>query len=312
MKKKFLFQLQNLRSALGYLRVCLNPFALLRTHRNLGKTVGELSKQIESTIAFGHLGIEIGSETPRTSERDLQNLVRKLRIMEIDTKLVRLGSELDGGYVLPDILSEDLVCFSAGVHLNSDFEMDLARRGIRSHLIDFSVSGPAANDPLIGFTRKFLSSSTFMDSHVSLDDWVQSLEPDKELILKIDIEGSEWPVLQSASDSTLERFNLMVIEFHGLDRLGLAGPFSIMNATLNRLLKKFDIVNAHPNNYRGESTFFGARVPEVIELTLVNKRLGISGDHVAKTLRAPNLPNNPSAIDLELDNFWFEEDTPEK
>ena len=232
--------------------------------------------------------------------------------MEIETKLVRLGSELDGGYVLPDILNEDLVCFSAGVHLNSDFEIDLARRGIRSHLIDFSVSGPAANDPLIGFTRKFLSSSTFMDSHVSLDDWVQSLEPDKELILKIDIEGSEWPVLQSASDSTLERFNLMVIEFHGLDRLGLAGPFSIMNATLNRLLKKFDIVNAHPNNYRGESTFFGARVPEVIELTLVNKRLGISGDRVAKTLRAPNLPNNPTAVDLELDDFWFEEYTQEK
>ena len=312
MQKKSLFKLQNLRSALSYLGVRLNPFALLRTHRNLGKTIGELSKQIESTIAFGHLGIEIGSETPRTSERDLKNLVRKLRIMEIETKLVRLGSELDGGYVLPDILNEDLVCFSAGVHLNSDFEIDLARRGIRSHLIDFSVSGPAANDPLIGFTRKFLSSSTFMDSHVSLDDWVQSLEPDKELILKIDIEGSEWPVLQSASDSTLERFNLMVIEFHGLDRLGLAGPFSIMNATLNRLLKKFDIVNAHPNNYRGESTFFGARVPEVIELTLVNKRLGISGDRVAKTLRAPNLPNNPTAVDLELDDFWFEEYTQEK
>lgn len=288
-------------------KLVMKPKQLLKTHRRLWLEVGLQSRQIDSLIMFGHLGVQTGPETPMTTQTEFLSLLEKLRVREVEAELVRLGSELDGGYVLPDILDEALVCFSAGVHLNSDFEMDLARRGIRSHLIDFSVSGPAASHPLIGFTRKFLSGSTFMDSHVSLDEWVQNLEPSKELMLKMDIEGSEWAVLQSASDSTLERFNLMVVEFHGLDRLGLAGPFSIMNATLTRLLKIFDIVNAHPNNYRGESTFFGARVPEVIELTLVNKKLGISGERVAKSLRAPNLPNNPSSRDLELDDFWFSE-----
>jgi hypothetical protein len=181
----------------------------------------------------------------------------------------------------------------------------LAKRGIKSHLIDFSVAGPAVNNELFSFERKFLSSVTFLDSHVNLDDWVGKLESDQELLLKMDIEGSEWAVLSSASSDTLERFNLMVIEFHGLDRLGLAGPFSIMNRVLNRILERFDIVNAHPNNYRGESIFFGARVPEVLEITFVNKRLNISGVSVSSQLRAPNLPNNPEAKELQLDDYWF-------
>ncbi len=144
-----------------------------------------------------------------------------------------------------------------------------------------------------------------MESHVTLDDWVGELEKDRDLLLKMDIEGSEWAVLSGASTDTLNRFNLMVIEFHGLDRLGFAGPFSIMKDVLNRILESFDIVNAHPNNYRGESIFFGARVPEVLEITFVNKRLNISGVSVSSQLRAPNLPNNPDAEEIQLASYWF-------
>ncbi len=249
--------------------------------------------------------MQIGPDTPRTSEKEMKQLLSKFRVMEVDSSLIRVGSGVDGGYVLPDLLSPDLVCFSAGVHLNSDFELDLAKRGIKSYLIDFSVAGPVVSNELFGFERKFLSGITFLDSHVTLDDWVGDLEKDKDLLLKMDIEGSEWAVLSAASSDTLSRFNLMVIEFHGLDRLGFAGPFSIMNEVLGRILERFDIVNAHPNNYRGESIFFGARVPEVLELTFVNKRLKISGANISRQLRAPNLPNNPDANEIALDHYWF-------
>ena len=292
-------------SPLRALLLIFKPKQLLKNHRWLWAQRVELSKQIDSLVMFGHLGVQIGPDTPRTSKSEMKQLLGKFRVMDVDSNLVRLGSETDGGYVLPDLLSPDMVCFSAGVHTNSDFESDLAKRGIKSHLIDFSVAGPAVNNELFSFERKFLSSVTFLDSHVNLDDWVGKLESDQELLLKMDIEGSEWAVLSSASSDTLERFNLMVIEFHGLDRLGLAGPFSIMNRVLNRILERFDIVNAHPNNYRGESIFFGARVPEVLEITFVNKRLNISGVSVSSQLRAPNLPNNPEAKELQLDDYCF-------
>jgi hypothetical protein len=297
--------LKKVARLLRALLLILKPKQLLKNHRWLWAQVGDLSRQIDSLVMFGHLGVQTGPDTPRTSEKDMKQLLGKFRVMEVDANLIRVGSEIDGGYVLPDLLNPDLVCFSAGVHLNSDFELDLAKRGIKSHLIDFSVAGPVINHELFGFQRKFLSGTTFLDSHVTLDDWVGDLEKDRDLLLKMDIEGSEWAVLSGASSETLNRFNLMVIEFHGLDRLGFAGPFSIINGVLNRILEGFDIVNAHPNNYRGESIFFGARVPEVLEITFVNKRLNISGARVATGLRAPNLPNNPVEEEIELDNYWF-------
>jgi uncharacterized protein (DUF2126 family) len=78
----------------------------------------------------------------------MKQLLAKFRVMDVDSNLIRLGSKIDGGYVLPDLLTPDLVCFSAGVHLNSDFELDLANRGIKPHLIDFSVAGPAVSHEL--------------------------------------------------------------------------------------------------------------------------------------------------------------------
>ena len=264
-------------------------------------------RQIDSVLMFGALGVRLDGPTRSTSEENFRELVSSLKLRNIESDFIRLGSKGDGGYVVPVAIIENSksACFSAGVHLNSDFEFDLAERGIRCHLIDFSVEAPALSHDLFGFTRKFLSSSSFSDTHISLEDWINQFDQDSNLLLKMDIEGSEWPALAALPTQMLDRFSMIVIELHGLDRLDQAGPFSVMSGVLNKLLEKFDIVNAHPNNYRGESLIFGFRIPYVIELTLVHKKLGITDGRVASTLRAPNFKNNPDSAEILLDNFWF-------
>lgn len=300
--KKIIGFLQSTKSlVIKVLRPFNSENRLLRLH------LTSMEKQRDSVLMFGALGVQLDGATKNTSEKDFWELVSSLKVSEIEGELTRIGSEGDGGYVVPQTVIENSknVCFSAGVHLNSDFEFDLAERGIRCHLIDFSVEAPAARHDLFGFTRKFLSSSSFPDTHISLEDWICEFDQESDLLLKMDIEGSEWPVLSTVPAHILDRFSMIVLELHGLDRLDQAGPFSVMSEVLKKLLDRFHIVNAHPNNYRGESVIFGFRIPEVVELTLVHKKLGITQGKVASSLRAPNLKNNPDSAEILLDDFWF-------
>ncbi len=294
-----------LRSTAQLIIKILRPFN--SENRLLRSQLKSLEKQRDSILMFGSLGVQLEGTKGITLEKDFLEFVSSLRLMEIETECSRLGSEGDGGYVVPLAVIENSknVCFSAGVHLNSDFEFDLAQRGISCHLIDFSVEAPALSHDLLAFTQKFLSSTSFSDTHISLEDWINEFDQDSNLLLKMDIEGSEWPVLSALPNQILGRFSMIVIELHGLDRLNQAGPFSVMSGVLKKLLEEFDIVNAHPNNYRGESLIFGYRIPDVIELTLVHKKLGITDGKVASSLRAPNLKNNPDSAEILLDDFWF-------
>ena len=49
---------------------------------------------------------------------------------------------------------------------------------------------------------------------VTLEDLLQRLEITRAALLKLDIEGAEIPVLQTASEETLQRFDQITVEFH--------------------------------------------------------------------------------------------------
>ena len=74
----------------------------------------------------------------------LRALIEKLSPVTCGKELIRLGDDGDGGYLLPDDLGGIAACFSPGVGYSSKFEIDVAARGIRVHMADASVDGPAA------------------------------------------------------------------------------------------------------------------------------------------------------------------------
>ena len=78
----------------------------------------------------------------QTESADVLDLVKKLRPMDCGIELVRLGGAGDGGYLVPNDLDGIAYCFSPGVDKISNFENDLANRGINSFLADYSVDLP--------------------------------------------------------------------------------------------------------------------------------------------------------------------------
>ena len=151
-----------------------------------------------------------------TKSSDLTCLIQKLRPYSCGPKLIRVGGAGDGAYLIPDDLDGIEYCFSPGVNTVSDFENDLANRGIRSFMADYSVDGPPLNRPEFCFEKKFLGASDH-DHYFTLSTWKNKYLHDYsgDLILQMDIEGAEFEVILNMPDDLLAQFRIMAIEFTG-------------------------------------------------------------------------------------------------
>ncbi len=117
--------------------------------------------------------------------------------------------------ICPDDFENVAVCFSPGVDVNASFEFDLhKRKGINSHLADYSVDGPPMGFKSKSFTKKYLG--TVDDSiFTTLDTWVRGQDEflsTDDLLLQMDIEGGEYLSLLGASEEVLKRFRIIVVE----------------------------------------------------------------------------------------------------
>src|SRR6218665_2031855 len=186
--------------------------------------------------------------TPILPFADLENFFNLVRPVETQCPLVRIGGHGDGGYLLPDDFSGISVCFSPGVGPTSAFEEDLAGRGIKSFLADYSVDKPASENAMFHFEKKFIGSY-HDDKQMTLESWVNRNHADSsDLILQMDIEGNEYEVISHASQELLTRFRIIAIEFHELDELFCSFGLRIIQSAFAKLLKNFSVVHLHPNN----------------------------------------------------------------
>lgn len=242
----------------------------------------------------------------RIETADVRDLIRKLRPMDCGIDLIRVGGQKDGGYLIPDDLEGIGYCFSPGVYKVSDFENAMADRGIKSFMADYSVDGPAITRPEFTFDKKFLSSYE-RGKYITLSSWKDRYirEYDGDLILQMDIEGSEYEVLLTAPDQLLDQFRIMVIEFHYLDRLFDPLCFPLFSSCFERLLQYFYVAHIHPNNFSGSVKVDDVEIPEVMEFTLINKRRVLSAKPRLEFPHPLDVENKASVPALPLPKCWY-------
>jgi hypothetical protein len=204
---------------------------------------------------------------------DVLDIIRKLRPKDCGKDLIRIGGNGDGGYLIPDDLEGIEYCFSPGVGPMADFENDLADRGIRSFLADYSVDSPPLTRPEFTFDKKFLGS-TDSGPFITLASWKDKylMSYTGDMILQMDIEGFEYQVLVNTPDKLLNQFRIIVIEFHSLHRLFDLFDYGLFLSCFGKLLENFYVVHAHPCNSSDSVTKGNIKVPRLMELTFLNKR----------------------------------------
>lgn len=202
---------------------------------------------------------------------DVAQFVSKNKVVSVGRELIRVGSDGDGGYLLPDVLDGIEKCFSPGVDVSSDFEDVLAERfGMKCYLADYSVDGPASQNTAFHFDKKYLGIRND-DQFIRLEDWVDKYagEDTSDLLLQMDIEGAEFAVLLDTPQSTLKRFRMMAIEFHSMETAFEIGAFPMINAVFDKLAEHFTIAHIHTNNYQRIWKREDVEIPSVMEITFL-------------------------------------------
>lgn len=199
--------------------------------------------------------------------------VEALRPRGDQTRLVRIGGQGDGGYLVPDVLDGIAACFSPGVDVTATFEADLAARGIPAHLCDASVEGPPPGFSAASFEKRFLgpyddgvytSFESWFTRHAALDDG-------KDYLLQMDIEGDEYDVLLGTPRALLAKFRILVIEFHYLSNLFDPAAAPRLARVFRKLDLDFQSVHLHANNGWGAMSDGTITIPQVVEATFLRR-----------------------------------------
>lgn len=269
---------------------------LLVHHPQLAPSVEAMAARVQGRQNH----ISVGATNPQA----LQQFFNAIKPVASNVGLVRIGGEGDGGYLVPDDFAGLAACFSPGVAVTADFELAMAARGIESYMVDYSIEKSPVDHPMLHFEKKYLGT-TNNEVYVTLDDWVRAkAAPAQDLILQMDIEGAEYGVILDADRATLARFRMIVVEFHGMENLIHNKGFELVDLTFKKLLKDFEVVHIHPNNYARPVDFAGFQIPTTIEFSFHRRDRFTRLGYATQFPHPPDRANVPENVDFALPACW--------
>lgn len=231
---------------------------------------------------------------------------------ECPNPLIRVGPKSDGGYVIVDGLNYDYF-ISCGIANDIRFELALLDKyhKLKCYAFDGTINNFPNHNSNINWIKKNIG---YINSEkiTNLKPYIQN---NKNIFLKMDIEGSEFNWIDSMSFEDLKCFSQIVMEIHW--------PFDKYRyEMLKKLNQTHYIIHIHGNNfcdrdipknlpsgrsYDGTVTIKNSnnstiKIPEVFEITYVRKTNFKDDLNKIKKKYPTSLdsPNNPCADDISF------------
>lgn len=243
-------------------------------------------------------------------------------------KLIRVGRDYDGGYVLPDFVINDAQhCVSMGVsndwsfeidckHLNPSLAIDaydfsiskkkflkkafsgLFRFIVLSHSLEKTIERIQTLRSYLNFFKKDVAhhqNRVYDKIESPLDitvDQIFSMIDAKKVLVKVDIEGGEYRIIDDLL-KYVDKIDCIAIEFHDTCPLRL-----IFEQKIKVIQKYFEIVHLHANNCAGLGK---DGLPEVLEITFLKKNLLTTSERrLELPLPALDMQNSIHVEDIQL------------
>jgi hypothetical protein len=245
------------------------------------------------------------TQTSASGTKALQDELRAvLRLLEpqkaIGVSKKRVGSPGDGGYVQLDDLEGVTHAFSFGVCDDDAWDLEMAQAGVPVEQFDHSVESAPSTHPLLHFHRKMIAAHPGPDREslaALVAEFSKSEKPD--LFLKMDIEGSEWDVLDATPEALLAKHAQIVCEFHDLSQLLSPHFYFRAKRVFEKLHRLFAVTHVHANNCVPFNLLANIPLPEVLEISFANRaryRFEPSDEVFPTPLDAPCSPQRPDYI----------------
>ena len=210
----------------------------------------------------------------------IKELLRPYQLTPSD-RLVRLGREMDGGYLVPkSALQECDTLVSCGIGDEWKFEKDFYDYANGNMVAMYDHTVQLSSVPGFEFYKAKCTP-----------DFIRRHQFPNRFILKLDIEGDEYACLSNLLQDPV----CIVVEFHWIDKYEAK-----LRCTLGHLHEMgFRIVHLHGNNH---GRFING-LPETIEVTFVNTKVIPVGEPFRDKLPLAGLdfPNNPDVPDYVIE-----------
>jgi len=222
-----------------------------------------------------------------------------------DAEMARFGNSNDGGYVQLDALNGVTSVLSLGISDDVSWDLDIAQRGMTVWQYDHSVEGPPIAHEKFRF-HKLKVAPHSGSGCVSLGEIIAvATGPNGHVLLKMDIEGSEWEVLDNTPAGVLARCSQIVCELHHFHHLHIDRHYERVKRVLEKLSGIFGVVHVHSNNFSpiivlGNVPFF-----QTLEVTFANRTVFDLRQTQKIFPTALDAPNNPTLADHFLGRFDF-------
>lgn len=181
---------------------------------------------------------------------------------------IRMGRDHDGGYVIVNL--DRAVTYdhfvSGGIGHDNSFENAILDRypNIKGDAYDHTISKLPMPHPRLTWHRQSIGSGgDFLHSY---------LNTYKNIFLKMDIEGGEFPWIANITDTQLNSIAQLVIEWHN------SKDFNQWHwDILARVAKTHTLVHIHVCNCCPSNNIQGVTVPNVFECVYVRKDIQNGG-----------------------------------
>lgn len=193
-----------------------------------------------------------------------------LKPKNINDPKVRLGNWSDGGYVVSDkALHTCTALFTYGVGHNITYEEDFIRKYNKPvYMFDHTMK---KSNSQYGRLNYFNEGLGFEDGCGDVLDHYKRLNIQDDIFIKIDVEGAEYDYFLKIDIKRLASITSgLCIEFHQLSNPVTRSMFINL---LEMFEKYFTLVHVHGNNYGSLFSYKGYYIPDVLELSYINKKL---------------------------------------
>lgn len=215
------------------------------------------------------------------------NFLKLLKPQNVFLSKSRIGPQEDGGYIMADLVMEKCgASFSYGVGGDIRFEADFTRRyGKPAYLFDNSMRTVEAHrieEQQLEWKKQeeyFQSQNCFFFPHglgtegdnKTFNEDYSNLGKNVPVLLKIDIEGYELDYFTDNSVPPLDSSVLgLIMEVHWIQDERNREKLVKMLNTLNEM---FILFHVHGNIWGGEWEYENMIIPQVLELSFINRNL---------------------------------------
>ena len=204
-------------------------------------------------------------------------LLDGLKVYDISVphKFIRVGRQADGGYVLvsSNKARSGNLLYGFGVGDDISFEMQMAEQGFEVYLYDHTVKRLPQQHEHIHFQMRGLIGQED-EGHPEMSTLSCLLkenghENERNIILKMDIEGAELDVFLHMPENILEKFGQIVLEIHNLTDEETWDKQIDMLTKLNKTHKP---IHLHANNYSRVKYIGDLMISEAVEVTFARER----------------------------------------